>query len=77
MPSPLRARARRSSAARWLAGAVAAAASVAAQQPLAQRSGVYPQLAVYNQENACGIGGVVPWAGGLWFVTYAPHAPRG
>ena len=49
----------------------------AAPQELPQRSGIYPHLAVYNEENECGIGGVVPWAGSLWLVTYAPHRPRG
>ncbi len=42
-----------------------------------QISGIYPHLAMFNQENECGTGGVVPWAGSLWVVTYAPHAPRG
>ncbi len=46
------------------------------QEPV-QLSGIYPHLAVYNSEDECGIGGVVPWAGGLWMVTYAPHRPRG
>ncbi len=40
-------------------------------------SGVYPHLAMFNQENECGTGAVVPWAGSLWVVTYAPHQPRG
>ena len=40
-------------------------------------SGVYPHLAMFNQENECGTGAVVPWAGSLWVVTYAPHKPRG
>ena len=26
---------------------------------------------------ACGTGAVVPWAGRLWVVTYAPHKPGG
>lgn len=42
-----------------------------------QISGVFPHLAMFNQENECGTGTVVPWAGSLWVVTYAPHAPRG
>lgn len=46
-----------------------------AEQPVI--SGTYPHLAVYNDENECGIGAVVPWAGKLWFVTYAPHKPHG
>lgn len=39
--------------------------------------GRYPHLAVSNAQGECGIGAVVPWAGRLWFVTYAPHAPLG
>lgn len=42
-----------------------------------QLSGIYPHLALYNNENECGIGAVVPWGGRLWVVTYAPHAPTG
>ncbi|TWU42556.1 sulfatase/phosphatase domain-containing protein [Novipirellula artificiosorum] len=51
-------------------------------------SGVYPHLTtygVYSQNgahgkdghNECGIGAVVPWAGKLWMVNYAPHMPKG
>lgn len=51
-------------------------------------SGVYPHLTtygVYSQDgahnkqghNECGIGAVVPWAGKLWMVNYAPHMPQG
>lgn len=40
-------------------------------------SGIYPHLAMFNDENECGTGAVVPWAGRLWVVTYAPHAPKG
>ncbi|QDT10929.1 sulfatase-like hydrolase/transferase [Stieleria marina] len=51
-------------------------------------SGVYPHLTtygVYSQNgahykqghNECGIGAIVPWAGTLWMVNYAPHQPRG
>ena len=50
--------------------------------------GVYPHLTtygVYSQNgghykeghNECGIGAIVPWAGKLWMVNYAPHQPRG
>lgn len=39
--------------------------------------GRYPHLAVSNDQGECGIGAVVPWAGKLWFITYAPHAPAG
>jgi hypothetical protein len=40
-------------------------------------SGIYPRLAVFNGQDECGIGAVVPWAGVLWAVTYSPHRPRG
>ena len=51
-------------------------------------SGVYPHLTTYGiysqngahykgNHNECGIGGVVPWAGKLWMVNYAPHMPKG
>lgn len=51
-------------------------------------SGIYPHLTVYSQSRVdglfnradsseCGIGAVVPWAGKLWMVTYAPHKPQG
>ncbi len=40
-------------------------------------SGIYPQLAYYNNEDECGTGAVVPWAGRLWVVTYGPHFPFG
>ncbi|MFM1903067.1 MAG: hypothetical protein RLZZ440_967 [Planctomycetota bacterium] len=40
-------------------------------------SGIHPHLSVGNAEGECGIGGVVPWAGRLWVITYGPHLPRG
>ncbi len=40
-------------------------------------SGIYPHLAMFNNENECGTGAVVPWADRLWVVTYAPHKPKG
>ncbi|TDE13360.1 hypothetical protein [Dyadobacter psychrotolerans] len=46
-----------------------------AKQPFI--SGVYPGLAMYNNEGECGTGAVVPWAGRLWVVTYGPHLPFG
>lgn len=42
-----------------------------------QISGVYPHLAMYNNEDECGTGAVVPWADRLWVVTYGPHKPFG
>ncbi|MGV3520680.1 hypothetical protein [Luteitalea sp.] len=46
------------------------------------RSGIHPHLAVFNdggatQDNECGIGAVVPWAGRLWVMTYPPHRRTG
>jgi hypothetical protein len=40
-------------------------------------SGIYPHLAMYNNEGECGTGAVVPWAGKLWAITYGPHLPLG
>ncbi|MBI5395547.1 MAG: hypothetical protein HZA91_09655 [Verrucomicrobia bacterium] len=40
-------------------------------------SGIYPHLACFNDESECGTGAVVPWAGRLWVITYAPHKPKG
>jgi hypothetical protein len=41
-------------------------------------SGFYPSLAMFNAEGECGTGAaVVPWAGSLWAITCAPHAPYG
>ncbi len=40
-------------------------------------SGIYPHLAQFNDENECGTGAVVPWAGRLWSISYGPHLPNG
>jgi len=40
-------------------------------------SGIYPHLAFFNDEGECGTGAVVPHAGRLWALTYAPHMPKG
>lgn len=40
-------------------------------------SGIYPHLAFFNEESECGTGALVPWAGRLWAITYAPHKPAG
>src|SRR5690242_13619605 len=42
-----------------------------------QVSGIYPHLAVFNDEGECGIGTVVPWADRLWLTSYGPHLPYG
>ncbi len=54
----------------------AARLAVAADAPI-EISGVYPHLAMFNEEGECGTGAVVPWGGRLWVVTYAPHKPQG
>src|SRR5574344_2619188 len=40
-------------------------------------SGVSPELHTFNREGECGTGAVVPWAGSLWYLSYAPHMPCG
>ena len=42
-----------------------------------ERSGIYPELAYFNDEGECGSGAVVPWADRLWVITYGPHLPFG
>lgn len=53
-----------------------------------QISGVFPHLTTYGNyseqgrhsqpgHDECGIGAIVPWAGSLWMVNYAPHRPMG
>lgn len=46
------------------------------RQPL-EISGIYPSLAMFNEEGECGVGAVVPWVDRLWVVTYGPHRPYG
>lgn len=50
---------------------------IARAAELPHLSGIYPHLATFNDEGECGTGAVVPWAGRLWVVSYAPHAPTG
>jgi hypothetical protein len=50
--------------------------SLPAVEPL-RVSGIYPHLAMFNDEGECGTGAVVPWADRLWVITYAPHKPGG
>ena len=61
---------------RAMLSAVLLSASAIAGAPK-EVSGIYPGLAMFNGEGECGTGAVVPWAGSLWVVTYAPHAPYG
>ncbi len=58
----------------WLLGSHPA---LAQRKALPSFSGIYPHLAMYNNEGECGTGAVVPWAGKLWVVTYGPHLPFG
>ncbi len=51
-------------------------ALLAAEAP-PQWSGIYPNLATFNNEGECGTGAVVPWADRLWVISYAPHKPYG
>ncbi len=46
-----------------------AAALTLSAQPR-EIAGVFPHLAMFNEGNECGTGGVVAWAGKLWVVTY-------
>ncbi|MGE9268133.1 MAG: hypothetical protein ACQKBY_08550 [Verrucomicrobiales bacterium] len=59
-----------------LAAALVATSTLTAEEPK-QLSGIYPSLAMFNNEGECGTGAVVPWADRLWVVTYAPHQPTG
>ncbi|MEM6978638.1 MAG: hypothetical protein AAF539_03155 [Planctomycetota bacterium] len=45
-------------------------------------SGIYPEFTAFNSNarrssSECGIGGVVPWAGKLWYLSYTSHALKG
>lgn len=43
-----------------------------------QVSGIYPHLAMYNNEGSeCGTGSVVPWSDRLWVLTYGASNPFG
>ena len=55
--------------------ALPAPRTFAAERP--EFGGVYPHLAYSNEHGECGTGAVVPWAGRLWVITYAPHLPTG
>lgn len=51
-------------------------AALRADEPVSV-AGIYPRLAMFNNEGECGTGAVVPWAERLWVVTYGPHLPFG
>ena len=60
----------------WAALMEGVEAAAGADGPV-QISGIYPHLCAFNDEGECGTGAVVPWAGKLWRITYAPHKPQG
>jgi hypothetical protein len=60
----------------FAAFALAALASSGSAAPQ-EWSGIYPELAYFNNEGECGTGAVVPWADRLWVITYGPHMPYG
>lgn len=63
----------------WVAAVVGCGPQVSRgsdKEPL-EISGRYPSLAMFNHFGECGTGAVVPWAGKLWVITYAPHQPTG
>lgn len=65
----------------WLAtactGLLALTGVASAQDKPINIAGIYPHLAMMNNEGECGTGAVVPWADRLWVITYAPHKPSG
>ncbi|MFM8334936.1 MAG: hypothetical protein ACKODK_05205, partial [Opitutaceae bacterium] len=67
---------RRCSGALTLVLTLLSATSRAAESP-PSFGGIHPHLAMFNEESECGTGAVVPWAGRLWVITYAPHKPQG
>ncbi|MGA0059944.1 MAG: hypothetical protein ACO3RU_10185, partial [Planctomycetota bacterium] len=62
----------------FLLASSAVTAPTAAQSPTqVEIDGIYPHLAMFNDHAECGVGAVVPFAGRLWAITYAPHMPKG
>ncbi|MBM3868254.1 MAG: hypothetical protein FJ384_04905 [Verrucomicrobia bacterium] len=57
--------------------AALALATLSAAAAPQEWSGIYPELAYFNNEGECGTGAVVPWADRLWVITYGPHLPYG
>lgn len=57
--------------------ALSLCAGIACAQEPRNISGIYPSLAMFNNEGECGTGAVVPWADRLWVITYGPHLPFG
>jgi len=61
----------------WITCFIVSACAVQEQKGPIQISGIYPHLAMYNEEGECGTGAVVPWQDRLWVITYGPHLPFG
>ncbi|MEN5434974.1 hypothetical protein ABE545_15165 [Sphingobacterium faecium] len=65
----------------FLKSSLCVAVNIVLWMPLAaqlkQYSGIYPHLAMYNNEGECGTGAVVPWNDFLYVITYGPHLPLG
>jgi hypothetical protein len=59
-----------------LAGILFSTTTTSAAEPVSV-SGIYPHLAMFNNESECGTGAVIPWANRLWVITYGPHLPFG
>jgi hypothetical protein len=57
--------------------ALAILTSTALAQEPRRISGIYPSLAMFNNEGECGTGAIMPWADRLWVITYGPHLPFG
>ena len=52
-----------------LSGLVVSGLAANAGAAPAEWSGIYPELAAFNNEGECGTGAVVPWADRLWVIT--------
>ena len=39
-------------------------------------SGIYPHLAMWNNEDECGTGALAVWNNKLWAITYGPHCDK-
>jgi hypothetical protein len=69
---------RRAFLAQIIAGGVVARLrrAVAPTKTPLEISGIYPSLAMFNDERECGTGAVVVWADRLWAITYGAHHVR-
>jgi len=62
---------------RFLAAGIAVLGLAGCSREPLEISGIYPSLAMFNEEGECGTGAVVLWSDRLWVVTYGPHRPYG